>query len=91
MQRVANRARALGLLATYALAQSTSQPDLSIIVRHLAQQAARFWCSLLSGSSGWRAGCTVLLHPRSTNHLGLKDVAKLCAPIASETRAQQVR
>jgi len=44
MQRVATRARALGLLAVCALVQSTSQPDLLIIVRHLADQVARFWC-----------------------------------------------
>ena len=63
MQRVATRARALGLLAVYALVQSTTQPDLLIIVRHLAAQVARFWCSfsLLPAGSGRRAGCIDLL------------------------------
>jgi hypothetical protein len=53
MQRVANRVRALGLLAVCALAQSSSQPDLLVIVRHFAQHAARFWDSfsfIFSGS-----------------------------------------
>jgi hypothetical protein len=88
MQRVATRARALGVLAAYALAQSTSQPDLFIIVRHLADQAARFWCSFLSAASEWKAGCTVLLHLRSTNHLVLGNVADLSAPISLGARTQ---
>jgi hypothetical protein len=91
MRRVASRARALGLLATYALAQSTSQPDLLIIVRHLAHQAARFWCSLLSGSSGWRTGCTVFLSSRLTNHFAAGETVKAFSALAPETRAQQIR
>jgi len=91
MQRVATRARALGLLAAYVIAQSTSQPDLFVVVRHLADQAARLWCLLLAVASGWRVGCTVLLHPGSTNHSGLKDVANLFASISPEARTQQIR
>jgi len=59
MQRVATRARALGLLAACALAQSTSQPDLLIIIRHFAEHAGvnLVLVPFLSAVSRWRDGC----------------------------------
>ena len=45
-QKIAARARALGLLAACALAQSTSQPELMVIAHNFAEHLARFLSSL---------------------------------------------
>jgi len=66
-QKIAARARALGLLAACALAQSTSQPELMVIAHNFAEHLARFVSSLPSFSGfGMMGRVHLLLRPAFT-------------------------
>jgi hypothetical protein len=65
-QTLESKIRRLGI-DKYGQSRPTSKSRhrrcLLLIVRHFAEHAARFWCSLsfLSAVSAWRVGCIVLL------------------------------